>query len=555
MPSAAGGGSPQRPAKPSKGPTIRLKDGKAVGLFVESTAGTPLAKVASEVITVRDLGEAIAVAHGGHDPDAKGGSKGVAEILDRLIDGRLVVLEARAMGIEELPEFKQNLATFTDSALRDLLKRKAATRAKVDRAQLDRAYKDATRHWKIRSVLFKEEAEAKRFAERLAGGASFDDLASQVVREKKAQGGAGVETVPESKMLPQVVDVVRALPVGAASPVVAVPGGFALLRSEGAVQQDDPETRQRLEAQLRNEAQLEAVRAYAATIVKKHARTDAKLLGALDFDGDEARLESLGKDTRVLVRIAGEAPITVADLTKAIDKKFFHGAKRAAQKQRINPQKQAVLDEMVAKRALVTEARLRRIHETEEFKYMVREYRNSLAFGAAVERVVVPGVKVEEQEVKAYYDRGGAEFMYPAFYRLDGIAFASAAEAEGSLRKLRSGTDFAWLRANATGQLDASKQPLRFSSEMPLDASALPAGLAKALTGSKSGDYRTYSDEGAHYVIRAVEVTPPQRRPLDEVRGAIEQKVRGEKMSAALADWTRKLRQHYPVQVLVSSIQ
>lgn len=532
---------------------VQLKDGKKVPLFDPRGAATAVAKVGSEVITVRDLGEAIAAAHGEHQPGAKGGVPDVAHLLDRLIDVRLIVSEAHEMGIDQLPEFKAEIEKFTEAALRDHVRRKAAARAKVDPAVVERIYKDAVREWKVTLVVFEKEADAKELEERIKAGGSFAELSERAMAEKKAKARQEGEFVPDSKLLPEVGAAVRALREGGISGVTRVTEGFALVRLDGVRYPEDPRARAQAEAEVRNAAQFKAITEYTEALVKKHARIDEKLLASLDYDGKDAPLDKMAKDRRVLARIEGEKGITVADLTQALEKKFFHGTKRAAESKRANKDKGPVLRAALGNALLLWEARRKGIQNTEEVKYLVREKRHSLAFAALLERVILPEVKVGDADLKAYYDRHGEEFSYPAMYRLEGLAFSSAASAEAAARKLRAGTDFGWLRANAEGRLDPSEQALQFSG-FPVAASTLPEGLAAALAGTKPGDCRTHAQDGVHYVIRTIDATTPGRQPFDEVRDVIRNKVYAEKLDASLSEWTRKLREHYPVEVLLASV-
>ena len=58
---------------------------------------------------------------------------------------------------------------------------------------------------------------------------------------------------------------------------------------------------------------------------------------------------ALIEDRRPLVRIAGEDPVTVADLAQALQKKFFHGVDRAAEGGRINARKHATLEDQIGR--------------------------------------------------------------------------------------------------------------------------------------------------------------------------------------------------------------
>ncbi len=66
-------------------------------------------------------------------------------------------------------------------------------------------------------------------------------------------------------------------------------------------------------------------------------------------------------------------------------------------------------------------------------------------------------MKLDEAKVRKYYEDHQADYTLPAFYKLESIGFATQKDAEAAVAKLRSGTDFKWLNANADGKLAAGQ--------------------------------------------------------------------------------------------------
>jgi len=75
---------------------------------------------------VEDLRNSIAGIHEGKDEGMKGraGSTKIdfMELLQRLIDAKLIIQEARAMGLDELPEFQNSLDVFRQVTLRGMVR-------------------------------------------------------------------------------------------------------------------------------------------------------------------------------------------------------------------------------------------------------------------------------------------------------------------------------------------------------------------------------------------------------------------------------------------------
>src|SRR4029453_6660783 len=107
-------------------------------------------------------------------------------------------------------------------------------------------------------------------------------------------------------------------------------------------------------------------------------------------------------DTRAVARIEGEDPVTVKELTEALQAKYYHGAERAVAKKKLNIRKKDVLDGLLAKRAILKEAKRLRIDRSPEYGTTVKEYEDGVLFGIFVERVIDPDIKLGDTEVRAY---------------------------------------------------------------------------------------------------------------------------------------------------------
>ena len=112
-----------------------------------------------------------------------------------------------------------------------------------------------------------------------------------------------------------------------------------------------------------------------------------------------AYFESFLKDQRILATITGGEPatITVADLAKKIKSKFFHGVDKAMSGN-INQRKIIVFSNMLFKITGDLEARLLKLDQTPRFQHALHEFEHSNLFGAFVDKVITPDVKIEANE-------------------------------------------------------------------------------------------------------------------------------------------------------------
>jgi hypothetical protein len=520
-------------------------------LFSDQYDSTPVASVEDQVITLRQFSDALVSTHQ-HAAGKEAGTD-FRPVLDRLIGVRLIALEAHEMGIDDLPEVRSAVAEYSESAARDVLKARVTRGIGADPAEVDKLYRDAVREWQMRSLLFSKQSDAELAALQLDGGKPFAEVAKAALAEKKAKGSDEVQAVSaKSKMFPQVLARLSGLFQGQ-SAVVAVPEGFALVQVADIRYPEDARARAEAEAFSLDHQREVALQKFYGDLVERSARIDKKLLDRVDFESKKPGFKSLLADQRPLARIEGAQPVTVAEVAEALRLGFFHGIENPIKEKRVNERKIGAFNKILSRRLLDAEARRQKIDGSPEYLRSVAEYRDSLVFGTFVDKAVLPGLRVSEQEGKQYYEQHAAEFTYPEFYALESLSFATAAQAQAAFDKLKAGTDFRWLKANAEGQVPEDKRALDFDGKT-VSSTSLPPDLTKALAGARKGALRLHATQGQHLVLVVKEVVPSRVQPYPETRAAIAKTLSGEKLNQAVQDWTSKLRKAHSVKVYLVQI-
>jgi hypothetical protein len=267
-------------------------------------------------------------------------------------------------------------------------------------------------------------------------------------------------------------------------------------------------------------------------------------------------MDALLKDKRVIAEIKGASAVTIADLTDYLRMQFFHGTDQSKQRREMNSKKDAALDAMIGRRLLNMEALRLGIDKTNEYRDRVNGYRDSLVFDSFIQKVIVPENKMKEEEVKGYYTAHLKEYSYPEMLKVQSLAFSGRPAAENAMRKLREGTDYGWLAANADGQVARGAPGVLAFDGRPVTTDSMPGGLQKVLAGSKAGDHRLYaSPEGPFYVLAVQQVIASNPRPFEEVRTEIAQKLYKEKLTKSVDDYARKLRAHSKVAVYLKRVK
>jgi len=532
---------------------LTVEQGFPAGKDLPLVGGKPtLAMVNGEPITLEEFDRVLAGIHGGMTDNAIQSRPNPSQLLDRLINAKLVLQEARNIGLDELPEVRSSEKTFGEETLREMLYSYHVRNIRnPDKKEVEKRYREAVKEVKVSSVLFEKEEDGKRLAAEISAGGDFDELAQRMITAGEAKGSQEGQYLKFESLGPEVAKTVSSMKKGEVSPLMRIGKQFSLLKLEDIRYPKDTTARAQAEKDALQAKKVAALIAYTEGLKKKNVTIDRKRVDSLDYESSEPGFEKLLADDRTLAKVKGEKPVTVADLTNAIEKKFFHGAERAAEGKKINRKKDQVLEEILNRRVTIKEAKRQKLDRTEFYKRKVEEYRNGILFGAFVQKVIAPDVKVDEEELKSYYQAHISEYTFPEMVRIDGLVFSDKKDAEETIKKLRKGADLQWLRANADGQVEAGKGEnlLEFGGQM-LDATTLPEGLRKAVSGALPGDNRLYADPGkAYYVLNIRERVPSRPMPFESVKELFEKKVYAEKRQSVLREWEEKLRKASDVKI------
>ena len=537
----------------AEGPMITMKDGSSIPLFSPKFAKTPIAAVNDENIVVEDLMGAIGSMHEDMLEQTTTKRKNYSELLNRLITSKLMAQEARNMELDQLKEVRSLVNDFEKTTLREQLITPMVKDLKADEKEVEKIYREQVREWKIKSIRFKKAADAKKMAQELKAGKSFDKLVEKAVKAGLAEGSTEAVFQPAQGLDPRIVRAVAVLKVGSVSPVIKLESGFALVSLEEVRFPEDPEARKQAETAALTKARKKVLDSYRNLLVKKYVKMNTQLFNKLDFEAPKPGFKKLLEDKRVIAEITGEKPITVGELADTIQGRFFHGVTRAIQEKEVNKLKSELLEVLLQRRVFEKEARVQGIDKTDEYLDTVRRYKESVYFGIFLEKVIKKDVTVNEAELTAYYNEHKKEYTYPEMIRMNGLTFTKLETAQAAIDKLKQGVDFKWLKETAEGQVVASDEEnlLKFDGKL-VATTSMPVDLRKILTGVQSGDFRVYPAAANHYyALHIMEVIPPREKPYLEVRNEIGKVVYEENLKKTMEEWAKKLREASEIKTYV----
>ena len=517
-----------------------------------------VASVNEEPITLEELNKAIAASHAEHSDKQKAGRIDYSAIVTRLINTRLILLEARNMGIQDLPAVRDMVDRYSKKTLMTLLLEDHVKDIKANDDEVEEVYKESVKEWKIKSITFGKEEEAKKIAGEIHGNDNFDELGTKAVENGIAKG-QDEGFLRHQDLKPAVASLVAKMEVGSVSPVVSVDKDtFVIFKLEEVryPEELDHESWEKAKTQVLNRKKVESARNYYSDLEKRYVTMNKKLLETLDYEAEEPGFEKLLQDTRVIAEIKGGKPITVGDLSSALEIKFYHGVEVAIKNKRVNNAKNEVMASILEKRLLLDEALRKGFSDTEIYKSRVKEYEDSVVFDKFLKMVIIPDIRLNVTELRDYYEKNAAEYTYPEMIRIKSLVFHKKSDAVDALDKLVKGTDFTWLSYNAAGQVDKSAEGLLDFAGKLLTVNSLPEGVRKAVSGAKPGDFRLYvAPERYYYVLYIYYVLPARLQPFEDVKEEIAKEVFNYKVKQAVELYADKLKEYYPVKVYEEDLQ
>jgi len=263
-------------------------------------------------------------------------------------------------------------------------------------------------------------------------------------------------------------------------------------------------------------------------------------------------VDTLLEDQRVLVELKDAEPVTVAQLADAMLDKFFHGTSKLPDEKQ-KKAKQEVLEALVQKRLLYGEALRRGMDKTEAYRNMLKDYELNIMFGEFVQQVVTPAMKMNDDDLRAYYKEHTGEYQSETRLRIQNLVFDKKDDAVAAHEKMKKGADMGWMRANAPGQVENRETAEPAFEDQAVPLSSLPEDVQEALAGAKAEDVRLYaSKQGQYHVLYVKELIPPQQQTFEQVRSTLGPKAYYAKLNQTIEDWIRKLKQAADIKVYLS---
>ncbi len=239
--------------------------------------------------------------------------------------------------------------------------------------------------------------------------------------------------------------------------------------------------------------------------------------------------------TRVVAVVDGEKILAI-ELLRELRGKSQHDAKLLRK----------TLDNLILHKLLDKEAFGRGYESLPTVQASIEKYRRKRLLDLFNRRVILPLVKIEEEDIMQYYKDNPEEFSTPASYKLRMIFVGEELEIASIVSELKRGADFGYLARERS--LDPTKDKM---GELGwVSAARLSVDIAMAAANASDGDLiGPFKMEYGHSVMERLDAKPGDLKPYNSVRADIDRKLGAEKFIAIHKKYLKRLRKTVPIKI------
>ena len=493
-----------------------------------------LAIVNGEPITEGDLKYSLSISHRREDLSSAG-PLNLSHFIQKLIDDRLIIQEARRMGAEDYPEIQQALQAYIlrESVVR-LHDEEIVRKVTVTEEDIKSYYKKNHERISLGIIEVGTEENGHEIVEQLKKGADFKELARKYSTHPSQKDGGEV-ILRRSSLTPPIEKTVSNLKPGESSDVLKIKDKYYIIKFIGSEEAPDSafeSVRGSIERTIRKQKEKERSDEYLKYLREQGTiHINNELFQAIQIS-EESEREKLSQDARTLVQING---VTLTAGNFASLARTYPGRS-----------KETILKDWIDQKVVDREALSRHYERTPELENTVASYKNQLLKNAFIKRVVIPQITLSDEALKKYYVSHQESFMKPVRFKIQQITVKTMDDAQDVLNNLQNGADFSWLAKNRSLDSAASE-----GGDLGwMTRAELPEPVKKIIDTLKPGDISPVIKIDTNYrVIQLLDRKEGAVEEFDKVKNAVYRAALEEQVKAILDNYISQLKKDADITV------
>ncbi len=389
-----------------------------------------LAVVDGEPITEGDFKYAVTISHRREDLSSAG-SLNLEQYVHKLIEDKLIIQEARKLGMDKLPEIQQAIEAYIlrESVVR-LHDEEIVKKVSVTEEELMDYYKKNYEEFTLGIIEMKSQEEIDNILEMLKKGEEFDSLAKKYSQHPSRERGGQIK-ITKGAMSNSLKDAISSLKIGEITDVVFENNKYYIVklidRKEAPIR-EFTNVKESIRKSIRKQKEDELSEAYLGELRKRsNIKIDQELLSSLDLSNKE----NYQNDDRVLVDVNGDI-LRVKDFISMI-------------KPSNKISNEVVINNWIDRKLVDQLALSRHYEQKDELKKMIKRYKDQLLKNAFIKRIIMPQIVVTEDAIKEYYLNNKNNFLKPTRYKIQQITVKTIEGANEIINNLKNGADFSWM--------------------------------------------------------------------------------------------------------------
>lgn len=486
-----------------------------------------LAIVNGEHITKDDLKYSLEIAHRREDLSSAS-TLNLSQFIQKLIDDRLIIQEARSMGMDEYPEVQQAIQTYIlrESVVR-LHDEEIVQKVQIKESDIIEYHKKNYERLTLGIIEASSEEEAKEQLEQLRRGRSF----------------SGKEIVlNRNSIMPLFEDALSNLKTGEYSDVLKTRNKYYIVKLIDKKEAPDEElerVRESIEKAIRKRKERERSDEYLKYLREQsRVKVDSELLSNIRLDGEKEEKEKLSKDTRAVAEVNGSV-LTVKDFISIFTPNTTIS-------------KEKILDNWIDLKLIDHEALSRHYEKKSDLKDMVHRYENQLLKNTFTKRIIAPQIIISEKTLKEYYASHQERFTKPIRFKIQQITVKTMDEARDILDNLQKGADFSW---------SAKKRSLDSANEKGGDIgwlaeTQIPNPVREIIDTLKPGDISKIIKIDSHFrIIRLQDKKEGEVEEFNKVKNVVSKAYFEEQLNTIFNTYVAELKKGAEIRINNEAVQ
>lgn len=495
-----------------------------------------LAWLEDQPLTLRDALDTFLTSHAGHGGLVRG-EPAVRELAGRIVERRLFVREAEALGIDRDPELPRIVDDYhIELAEMAFWRQEVDERIAVPDAEVEAFWEktDVALDLTLVQTETREQAEALRA--RAAAGEDAGALAHEASTHASRDFDGRLGFVRRGELDAGLEGPAFALhEPGELTPVTAVKDGFAFARLDRRTVNPERPPREVALPQIRGVLESRAED-------ELRAAAEARVRAAAGITLDETLLQppvvlGPGRDEEVVARSAGEA-LTLQGLRELVLLDRLRTADEATAAEALR----AIADDWAYRRAVRSAVRRSGLMQRPDLARKAAVFREDALIKLLCDRYVYAGIELPDADVQAWYDTHvDTEFTRPAEVLLGGMLLADEDQSRAVLQRLHEGEAFGLLARELSRDPSTARNAGRAGWVRP---GSVQPGLEQAAFALQPGEFAgpVATDDGP-WVLTVFERREPQVLPFAMVREAARRQLAKQRQQEAYAVWLQRLRE------------